>query len=226
MPILKSKVLSSVIHGFSTRHVGCDVSYIASKHELSQIAQLKQVHSSNIIVVDDIQSHDNEIEGDALITTLKGVGIGVRTADCVPILITDKDHTLAAAVHAGWRGSVSEIAKKTVQKIETDYGVSSSDLKVTIGPCNKKCCYEVGEDVASLFKEKFSNTSLYLFPIANSKYYLDLSIANKSALQEAGVQELETIGVCTECNPNYYSYRREGKGVGTQLSFIALPKEC
>ncbi|MCZ6638482.1 MAG: polyphenol oxidase family protein, partial [Candidatus Dadabacteria bacterium] len=97
-----------------------------------------------------------------------------------------------------------------------------SKLTAVIGPSIKKCCYEIGEDVASLFEERFQNFDQYLFKSRESKYFLDLSLANKLGLQKAGVPDIDVIDICTKCNDNFYSYRREGKGVNTQLSFIAL----
>ena len=225
MSFVQSQRLSlfdGVVHGFADRHIGTNSSAIEKQFNLSKVAQLKQVHSGDVVIVEDINKHNNITEGDALITNLAGVGIGIRTADCVPILIVDKGKSVIAAVHAGWRGTWSEIVVNTVNMIESKYEVSPSDLTAVIGPSIKNCCYEVGEDVASLFKDKFDNTSQYLSNTDQSKYLLDLSIANRIGLQKAGVVDIEILDICTKCNENFYSYRREGRGVSTQLSFIAL----
>jgi len=110
----------------------------------------------------------------------------------------------------------------TVRLIESKYGISPSKLTAVIGPSIKKCCYEVGDDVASLFEDRGQNSDQYLFNSRESKYMLDLSLANKLELQKAGVLDIEVINICTKCNDSFYSYRREGRGVNTQLSFIAL----
>ena len=225
MGIHKSKKLSSIdgiVHGFSDREVGADITLIRKHSNLGSIAQLKQIHSANVIILDHIEDHDDLTEGDSLVTDLRGVGIGVRTADCVPILIADKSNTIIAAVHAGWRGTLSEIVSTTITSINSKYGVKSSDLTAAIGPSIKGSCYEIGEDVASLFKEAFSDSSQYLFESGESKYTLDLKTANKRALEKEGVIDIEVVDICTKCNSDFYSYRREGKGVSTQLSFIAL----
>ncbi len=214
--------MGGVVHGFSNREVGTDASLIEKYSKLPRIAQLKQIHSANVVVLDDIENHDDLREGDSIITSLKDVGIGIRTADCVPILIVDRDKSIVAAVHAGWRGTLSEIAIKTINTIKSEYGIDSSLLTSVIGPSISSCCYVVGEDVAALFKERFSNCDQYLFESGESKYVLDLGIANKIALEKAGVADIEIVDICTKCNANFYSYRREGKGVSTQLSFIAL----
>ncbi|MFA9407777.1 MAG: peptidoglycan editing factor PgeF [Candidatus Dadabacteria bacterium] len=227
MSFVQSERLASfdgVVHGFADRTVGTESKEIEKYYKLPKIAQLKQIHSTDVVIVEDIENHDNLTQGDALITNLKGAGIAIRTADCVPILIVDKGKSVIAAAHAGWRGTWSEIAVNTVNIIESKYAIAPSDLTAVIGPSIKNCCYEVGEDVASLFNEKFENTSQYLSETNNSKYVLDLSIANKIGLQKAGVVDIEVVDICTKCNDSFYSYRREGKGVSTQLSFIALNK--
>lgn len=225
MHLTQSKKLDpvgSLVHGFANRKIGVNSSEIEKQFNLSRIAQLKQVHSGDVIIVDNINAHNDLTEGDALVTNLKGVGIGVRTADCVPILITDHDNSVVAAVHAGWRGTYSEIALNTVKVIESQFGISPSKISAVIGPSIKNCCYEVGYDVASLFEDRFENTNQYLTETSNNKYLLDLSIANKLLLENSGVTDIEVVNICTKCDNSFYSYRREGKGVSTQLSFIAI----
>lgn len=225
MHITQSNKLSSfsgIVHGFSNRNIGTNTSEIQKIFNLSKVVQLKQIHSGDVIILDNIESHSDDIEGDALVTNIKGVAIGIRTADCVPILLADRDNSVVAAVHAGWRGTWAEIVINTVNKIESQFGISPTNLTAVIGPSIKKCCYEVGEDVASLFNERFDNTTHYLFNKSQSKYLLDLSVANSLLLQKSGVSEIDIVNVCTKCDDSFYSYRREGKGVSTQLSFIAL----
>jgi YfiH family protein len=218
----KFSSINGVVHGFANRNVGTDVSGIKEQFDLSKVAQLKQIHSGDVIVVSDIENHRDTTEGDALVTNLRGVGIGVRTADCVPILLTDRNKSVIAAVHAGWRGTYLEVALNTVKLIESEFGIAPEEMIAVIGPSIKSCCYEIGADVADRFSEKFQNTDLYMSEIASSKYLLDLSKANKLMLQSVGVEEIEILDICTKCENNFYSYRREGKGVSTQLSFIAL----
>ncbi len=218
----KLDAIEGIVHGFSDREAGGDSSLIEKYSNLSRIAQLKQMHSGDVIILDDADAHNDLTEGDALVTRLRGVGIGIRTADCVPILLTDQANTVVAAIHAGWRGTLFEIVQNTINTIKSEYGINSSQLTSAIGPSISNCCYEIGEDVALQFKEQFPDSNLYLFESGDSKYMLDLTIANEIALKSAGVSDIEVIDICTKCNHNFYSYRREGKGVNTQLSFIAL----
>ncbi len=218
----KLSSISGIVHGFSDREVGTNVSLIENYSKLNRIVQLKQIHSANVIILENLDNHNDLIEGDSLITNLKGVGIGIRTADCVPILITDNTQSIAAAVHAGWRGTLSEVVLNTVNSISSEFGLDASGLTAAIGPSIESTCYEIGEDVASLFKEKFPDSNQYISESGDTKYSLDLRAANRIALEKAGVAVIEIIDICTKCRQDFFSYRREGKGVSTQLSFIAL----
>jgi hypothetical protein len=225
MNIKQSEKLASIkgiVHGYADRHAGAHLTQIGERFNLSKVAQLKQIHSGDVIILDEIESHNDSREGDALVTRLKGIAIGIRTADCVPILIADKKSSVIAAVHAGWRGTYLEVAVNTINLIQSEYGIAPSELTAVIGPSIKKCCYEVGEDVARLFRDKFDDKDQFLSQNGQSKYLLDLRLANKLGLQKAGVGDVELLDICTKCDDNFYSYRREGKGVNTQLSFIAL----
>ncbi len=223
----ESRILSSlpgVVHGFGDRTVKGDISEIAKLFGLSGgIARLRQVHSSNIIVVGrDMADAANQPEGDALVTGLKGVGVAVSTADCVPVLMADKEGAVAAAVHAGWRGTLSRIVETTLGVILDSYGIEPSRMNAVIGPSIKNCCYEVGEEVVSLFRAEFDDCGEYISETDRSGFILDLASANRSALRRAGVTDIEVVDICTRCEEDFYSYRREGKGVGSQLSVIGL----
>jgi purine-nucleoside/S-methyl-5'-thioadenosine phosphorylase / adenosine deaminase len=223
---IKSKILSSVpglVHGFGDRSIGSDPEGIAGYFGFSGIARLNQVHGSDVFLLKDNTLHGKRLaDADAIVTVLRHTGIGVASADCVPILLADREGHIAAAVHAGWRGTLSRILNAVVEKIDEEYGFEAAHLNAAIGPSIKKCCYEVGDDVASLFMDGFKDWQEYLVPTDNYKYLLDLPGANRNALEKAGVQNIEVIDICTKCNPEYYSYRREGKGVGSQLSVIGF----
>lgn len=223
---IKSKILSSVpglVHGFGDRHVSRDTAGAAVHFGLSGIARLNQVHGRDVfLLTDDAPSRGRRADADAVLTELRGVGIGVSTADCVPILLADRDGRVAAAVHAGWRGTLSRILDAVLEKMNEEYGIDPSRLNAAIGPSIKKCCYEVDYDVASLFMDRFDDWSEYLSPGVNRKYFLDLTGANRNGLERAGVTNIEVIDICTNCDHEFYSYRREGKGVGSQLSVIGL----
>ena len=227
MAWIRSKILSfvpGVAHGFADRDANGDAIEIAGLFGFSGFARLNQVHGNGVFVLSErVGTGVGKVsDGDAVLTSLRGIGIGISTADCVPVLLTDNGGTVAGAVHAGWRGTMSRILDAALEKIHAEYGFGPSDLNAVIGPSIGKCCYEVGEDVASLFMEGFDDWSEYLMPTDGCKYILDLPGANRNALEKSGVSNIEVLGICTKCNPNFYSYRREGKGVGSQLSVIGL----
>ncbi len=224
---INSKLLSSIpgiAHGFSDRSVSEGVSELELRFGFSLgIARLKQVHGSDVIVVEKGAGHVSELpEGDALVTTTRGVGVAVSTADCVPVLLADRTGSVAAAVHAGWRGTLSHIVESALRVIEESCGIKPVQMNAVIGPSIKNCCYEVGEEVAEMFRDTFKDAGEYLLEKGNYKYILDLTLANVSALKNAGVTNIEVLDICTRCSVDFFSYRREGKGVGSQLSVVGL----
>ena len=225
MSWIKSRILSSipgVVHGFGQRDSG-DTETIAGAFGLKKVARLKQVHGNRIIFTDDEDIFEaSESEGDGLINASKGLGVAAAAADCVPILFADEGGTVTAAVHAGWRGTLAEISSEALRLIDERYAVPPSRMRAVIGPSIKLCCYEVGEDVASLFLGKFGPDGGYLQEKGGGKYMLDLPRMNAIILEREGAGAIETLSHCTKCDGSFYSYRREGKGVPSQLSFIGL----
>lgn len=216
-----SKV-SGVVHGFSNRGFKGDLKETATHFRLRRIITLNQVHSSNVLVIKDGFREKPGQKGDAIVTSLNGMGIGVFTADCLPLLLVDRSASVVATVHAGWKGTLSQITRTALLEMGENFGTEPSTLYAVLGPSIGRCCYEVGEDVASLFMNKFENWKGYLFKKNDSKYTLDLKEANKIALIEEGVRDVEVIDICTKCDSGFHSYRRDGKGVGKQLSFVGL----
>jgi YfiH family protein len=225
MSWIKSRILSSipgVVHGFGQRDSG-GRDGIAGVFGLRKVARLKQVHGNGIVFTDDEGIFESPPpEGDGLINSLRGFGVAAAAADCVPVLFADEDGTVTAAVHAGWRGTLAEISAEALRLINERYGVPPSRMRVVIGPSIKSCCYEVGEDVASLFLGKYGDDGDYIYEKGGGKYMLDLPRMNAIILEREGAGAIETLAYCTKCDGSFYSYRREGKGVPSQLSFIGL----
>ena len=225
MSWIKSENLSkirSLVHGFSNRGFKGDLKEGASYFGLGKIFTLNQIHSSNVLVIRDRFGEQSIPKGDAIVTGLQGMGVGVFTADCLPLLLVNEQTSVVAVIHAGWRGTLDQITKATVIQMEEGFGIEPSSVRAVLGPSIGRCCYEVGEDVASLFMNKFDNWMSYLSKKNDSKYILDLKEANRTALVEEGVKDIEIMNICTRCDSDFHSYRRDGKGVGRQLSFIGL----
>jgi len=224
MSWIRSRILSSiprVVHGFGMRDSGSQDA-VAVAFGLKKVARLKQVHGKRIVFTDDEGIFESPPrEGDGLINSLRGFGVAAAAADCVPVLFADEEGTVTAAVHAGWRGTLAEISAEALRLINERYGVPPSRMRAVIGPSIKPCCYEVGEDVASLFLGKYGGGD-YIYEKGGGKYMLDLPRMNAIILEREGTGAIETLAHCTKCDGSFYSYRREGKGVLSQLSFIGL----
>jgi len=163
---------------------------------------------------------------DALITNQPGLFVCVQTADCVPVLLYDPQKKVVAAIHAGWKGTVSKIVLKTVQKMTNQFGCQPSDIMAGIGPSIHMHAYEVGPEVVEAIVANFSNSPALLKPSINAgRAYLDLWEANQTALMEAGIPEenIEVMGLCSfEHADLFYSARRDGADTGRMVSGIRL----
>ena len=197
------------------------------------IVQMHQVHDVKVAVVDRGDLTRDELDGyDAMITDLPGVAIGVRTADCIPVLLYDPVKKAAAAIHSGWRGTVSKIIGKTVIKMQTTYASQPSDILAFIGPGICVDCFQVGEEVALKFKETgFDINSLWSFrgpKTGNSMeggHHIDLKEACRQTLVESGLknENIQITGLCTyEDNDLLYSARKEGIECGRNITYIKI----
>jgi polyphenol oxidase len=181
----------------------------------ADIRTVKQIHSS--IVLD---ASTETPEGDALLSDRAGVRVGIKTADCVPILLVDPSIPAVAAIHAGWRGSAENIAAAAVSELAARWKIHPGNLRAAIGPSIGVCCYEVGPEVAHRFATWNSELRQAREPV-----HLDLRAINEAQLRAAGVADIWKSGECTFCLPGrFYSFRREREQAGRMLSFIGLQK--
>ncbi len=208
MNVILSPALSAfpwVEHGFATRHA-------VDWFDESRLANLKQIHSDVVAVA---AGPGPLGEGDAVITNVPGVLAGIRTADCLPLLLADPVHRAVAAVHAGWRGSAANISAATLRAMAREFGTRAEDVVAAIGPGIGVCCYEVSEEVASRFVE-------WLPGLTAGKNHLDLVETNRRQLTAAGVRTIHTGAACTRCDADYHSYRRDGEASGRMYSVIGI----
>lgn len=186
----------------------------------------RQVHSDRIAVIDH-PVKSSEITGtDALVTNQRGLCICVQTADCVPILIYDPRQQVVAAVHAGWRGTMSKIVAKTIHCMQLQFDSEPDDLVCGIGPSIHHHVYEVGQDVIIQVRENFPNFRELLRPsVHEGKAFLDLWAANKTLMNQSGVKEknIEIMGICSWSHESlFYSARRDGADTGRMATGIML----
>lgn len=186
----------------------------------------RQTHSDHVELVDSSNQAEMIADTDAVITNEPGIFMCVQTADCVPILLYDPQKKVVAAIHAGWKGTVSKIAQKAIIKMTEKYGSNPEDIIAGIGPSIHMHAYEVGPEVVELVNANFNNTGVLLKPSLNEgRAYLDLWEANKTVLIESGLSEenIEVMGLCSfEHADLFYSARRDGVDTGRMVSGIRL----
>ncbi len=188
----------------------------------------KQVHRDDIRVCTegDRRAPLNPLpyEADGLITNVPGLPLLIFTADCTPILFHDPTEGVVGAAHAGWRGTVLDIAGKTVRKMTEAYGCRPENIHAAIGPCISKCCFETGAEVyEALVGVLGDEADMFAEKKPNGKYMTDLKGANRRLLERAGVADIEVSEECTMCSSDkYWSHRATGGKRGVQCSVIVL----
>lgn len=225
MKKIRSDILSSfekLDHGFiyDSGNGGDPEGILLSDYKC--VRTLQQIHSDIVIGIDGTNMFDKEFSGDAMYTVKEGICLGIYTADCVPVILYEPKCNVIAAIHAGWRGTVNGITGKALRAIGDELGSDMNEINAVIGPSIGRCCYEVDDDVASEFRKKFNNCDDYIYRSEKGKYIVDLVEANFSQLRQSGVNNIEAIHMCTKCNEELPSYRREGSGTGRIFSFIGL----
>jgi len=179
-----------------------------------------QTHGDTIQVIDQAfmslskEEKKERLTGvDALITNLKNIGIGVTTADCVPVLIYDPENHALGVAHAGWRGTVSCISAKTVQAMMRHFNSNPEKLCVAIAPSICSECFEVGDDVVDAFVNTGFEMDSIAFRNSNTgKIHIDLRVANELVLNRVGVlsSNIEVSDMCTFMQSDkFFSARRQ-----------------
>lgn len=191
-----------------------------------------QVHGFKVARVDRADMTREELEGyDALITNVPGCAIGVRTADCIPVLLYDPVKRAVAAVHSGWKGTVQKISQKTIIRMIRDYGTRPENLHAVIGPGISKPFFQVGNEVVQFFKEAlFPLEEIWSFDGVSQEgslqggHHIDLIKANKWLLTEFGIPEshIQCSGICSYSDRRFYSARRDGFECGRTINSIKL----
>jgi len=199
---------------------------VSGEWKADQFVFPRQTHSDQVAVVNSANQLPELVGTDALITNKPGIFVCVQTADCVPILLFDTQKNVVAAIHAGWRGTISKIALKTVSKMVEVYNCNPADIVAGIGPSIHMHAYEVGSEVISAVEANFSNPATLLKPSLNEGHaYFDLWEANRTILTESGIPEenIELMGLCSFEHPDlFFSARRDGKETGRMVSGIKL----
>lgn len=267
-----------LVHGFSTRQGGVSTCYGGKSLNLGQskddtpanvernralflkalnavtkddrlwpLAPAKQIHSAIIHRVDGVATQP--LAGDGMITNAAELLLAIKTADCVPVLVVDVKRRVVGAFHAGWRGTVARVVEKGVGEMRRQFGSAPSDLRAAIGPCVRKCCYAVGDEVraefesqftyaAELFEEVFDSNAIHIkYPMLflnqrapghgdlGPETHLDLVAANHRQLEDAGVrpEHISIIDGCTACDTRrFFSHRAEFGKTGRMMAVIGI----
>ncbi len=208
----------SAEHIIQCRKALCSDLGIAADH----IVTARQTHSAEVAIIDRLPV-EPLVCVDALVTKLRGVVVGVFTADCVPILLCDPAEGVIAAVHAGWRGTVAGIAANAVRAMES-IGAKAERIEAVVGPSICQKCFEVGNEVVAEFaRHALSLNSIIVRNSTTFKAHIDLAAANCHLLEQSGVPRGNILmsGLCTKCHPDrFFSARNLGVNSGRVLTGI------
>lgn len=198
--------------------------------DLDDLVMPRQTHSCRVAVIDerfrlmDIEKQEDALEGvDALVTSLKGVVVGVNTADCVPIVLADEKAGVIAVAHAGWRGTVGRIAGAVVEEM-CRQGAQTRRIHAAMGPSICQECFEVGDEVVEAFgKAHFDLDAIVKRNAVTGKAHIDLRAANRAVLIAAGVPSDQIVlsQHCSRCeHERFFSARRLGINSGRTFTGI------
>lgn len=176
-----------------------------------QLYEVWQVHSDRIVIAEQPRAPDRPLQkADAVLTDQPGIGLLMRFADCVPIFLYDPEKEAIGLVHAGWKGTALKVAAKAVNAMQRAYRSDPNRILAGLGPSIGPDHYQVGEKVIQAIKSAFPDSHGKLLREQHGAVQLDLWKANRTALEQAGVKDIEISGICTACEvDDWYSHRAE-----------------
>jgi YfiH family protein len=214
-----------------------------------ELVTVRQIHSAVIWQGRSGDSRESSRAGDGLVTNQPGLLLGIKTADCIPVILVDVRRRAVAAFHAGWRGTAARIVEKGVGEMQRRFGTDAQDIRAAIGPGIHSCCYEVGGELRDAFRSQFAYADELFAESANddeihrkypllfmnmrapghgeppSKLHLDLPEANRRQLLASGVpeQHIEVSDLCTACRTDLlFSHRAESGKTGRMLAVVGI----
>ncbi len=192
----------------------------------------EQVHGSQVYQVKQEDagrgafSYAEAIPGtDALMTDVPNLPLFLCYADCTPVLLFDPVHRVVAIAHGGWKGTLQNIAARTVRAMEDSFGTKAAECLAAIGPAIGAECYEVGEETARFFRETYPASFSEVLQQENGHIRLNLALMNRRQLEAEGLlpERIDSAAVCTRCNAQvFYSYRAAGGKTGRIAAVIAI----
>ena len=246
----------AVPHCFTTRFGGVSEGYLASLNlgihrgdepenvrknyeilgealgfDIEDLVFTRQTHTNIVRVVDGSNcgeglERDVVPECDALVTNTPGVVLAAFTADCTPILLHDPVTGAVGVVHAGWRGTVADIAGNAVRAMAESFGSRPEDIRAAIGPNIGVCCFETHRDVPDAVRAVLGEEAKAFIVPAGEKFRVDLKGVNAALLRRCGVRDIEISCDCTACQPDrFWSHRRVGNDRGSLAAIIVREGE-
>jgi YfiH family protein len=209
--------------GDNPAHVIANRQTVKQRLGLEQLVSAAQVHGSHVVLAEDVRQDTEHAAADALITRQPGVGLLIQQADCQAVLFHDPVRRAVAAAHSGWKGSALNIISATVRMMQSHCGTDPADLRVVISPSLGPCCAE--------FVNWRTELPAFMHRHQVRENHFDFWAVSQEQLLAAGLQRqnIERIGICTVCDPRFFSYRRAVKEQGRPGitgrcgSVIALP---
>ena len=192
----------------------------------ASLLTLNQKHSSKVIFFKNKKYIKNKLPGDAMVTKVKNIGIGILSADCAPIFFYDNKKKIIGCAHAGWKGALNGIIKNTIKKFNK-LNSNNKNILAVVGPCIKQENYEVKNDLFLKFIAKDKKNKIFFKKINNFKYIFDLrSFINKEILK-LNIKNIENVEIDTFSNEKlFYSYRRscfnKERDYGRSISVILM----
>ena len=187
---------------------------------------LNQQHTNQVIHFDSNKSVKNKLTGDAIVSEVKNIGIGILTADCAPIFFYDRKKKIIGCAHAGWKGVLKGVIKNTVKKFN-ELNSNNNDLIAAVGPCINKKNYEVKADFFEKFISQDKNNENFFNKISSEKYFFDLRGFINKELSNLNIKNIDNIEMDTFSEKEFfYSYRRsrlnEEQDYGRCISVILM----
>jgi hypothetical protein len=231
LEILNADCLGSVRHGFFTRRGGASSGIFEGLNcgpgssDLSdavainrtraatamglapdRMVTLRQIHSAVVLTLDT--PPEGRPEADAMVTRVPGLGLGILTADCQPVLFADREAGVIGAAHAGWRGALGGVLEATLDAMEA-LGARREAIRAAVGPTISQRAYEVGPEFLDSFLAEDPDYARFFAGGTGDRMMFDLPSFGLHRLREAGIGEAEWIGHCTYSDPaRFYSFRR------------------
>ena len=172
------------------------------------LLSLHQVHSADVIEITEPEWSGERPKADAMVTKTKGIGLGILTADCAPVLFSDPDAKVIGAAHAGWKGAMSGITDSTIDAM-VRLGAKRENISAAIGPCISQASYEVGQEFFETFADENPDYTRFFINGTGGKMQFDLPSFVLHRLRESGIKTANWVGECTYAAPKkFYSYRR------------------